>query len=70
MLEEEHYDDDSIVLDLDDKFDVILGMPWLRRYEPRVIWQHQDVKAPAACSSDDHLMIVLNRPQACNCTSS
>ena len=28
------YDDDFIILDLDEKFDVILGLPWLRRYEP------------------------------------
>ena len=34
------YDDDFIVLDLDDKFDVILGLPWLRKYEPRISWQH------------------------------
>ena len=39
-LEGEQYDDDFIVLDLDDKFDVILGLPWLRKYEPRVSWQH------------------------------
>ena len=30
-LKEVLYDDDFIVLDLDDKFDVILGLPWLRR---------------------------------------
>ena len=35
-LEGEQYDNDFIVLDLDDKFDVILGFPWLTRYEPRV----------------------------------
>ena len=29
-LESEQYDDDFIVLDLDDKFDFILGLPWLR----------------------------------------
>uniref|UniRef100_A0AAV1TH34 Uncharacterized protein n=1 Tax=Peronospora matthiolae TaxID=2874970 RepID=A0AAV1TH34_9STRA len=28
--EGKQYDDDFIVLDLDDKFDVILGLPWLR----------------------------------------
>ena len=32
------YNDDFIILDLDDKFDVILGLPWLRRYEPQVSW--------------------------------
>ena len=35
-LEDLQYDDDFIVLDMDDKFDVILGLPWLRRYKPRV----------------------------------
>ena len=32
------YDDDFIILDLDDKFDVILGITWLRRYKPQVSW--------------------------------
>ena len=31
-LEDEQYDDDFIVLDQDHKVDVILGLPWLRRY--------------------------------------
>ena len=35
-LKDLQYNDDFIVLDLDDEFDVILGLPWLRRYEPRV----------------------------------
>ena len=30
-LKEVQYDDDVIILDLDEKFDVILGLPWLRR---------------------------------------
>ena len=34
------YDDDFIVLDLNDKFDVILGLSWLRRYETRVSWKN------------------------------
>ena len=69
-LEGDEYDDDFIVLDLDDKFDVILGLPWLRKYEPRVSWQHRSVQMPAACSSDGHLMNVLERPQACGCPTS
>ena len=69
-LEGEQYDDDFIVLDLDDKFDVILGLSWLRRYEPKVRWQHRSVKMPAACSSDGHLMNVMERPEACGCTAS
>ena len=35
-LKEFQYDDDFIALDLDDKFDVILGLLCLRRYEPQV----------------------------------
>ena len=69
-LEGEQYNDDFIVLDLDEKFDVILGLPWLRRYEPRVSWQHRTVKMPTTRSSDVHLMNVLKRPQACGCTAS
>ena len=69
-LEDEQYDDDFIVLDLDDKFDVILKLPWYRRYEPRVRWQHRSVTMPATCSSDDHLKNVLKRSNFCECTTS
>ena len=69
-LKDLQYADEFIVLDLDDKFDVILGLPWLRKYEPRISWQHRSVKMPATCSSDGHLMNVLERPQACECTTS
>ena len=37
------YDDDFIMLDLDDKFDVILGLPWLRSYKPQVSWHRRTV---------------------------
>ena len=67
-FEDLQYNDDFIVLDLDDNFDVILGLPWLKMYEPRVIWQHRTVKIPVTCSSDGHLMSVLECPQACGCT--
>ena len=69
-LEDLEYNDDFIVLDLDDKFDVILGLSWLTKYEPRVRWQHRTVKMPATCSSDGHMMNVLELPQACGCTAS
>ena len=69
-LEDKQYDKDFIVLDLDDKFDVILGLPWLRKYEPWIIWQHRAVKMPSVCSSDGHLMNALERPQACGCITS
>ena len=64
-LQGKGYDDNFIVLDLDDKFDVILGLPLLRKYEPWISWQHRTVKMPAACLSDGHLMNILERPQAC-----
>ena len=69
-LEGLQYDDDFIVLDMNDQFDVIVGLPWLKRYEPRVSWQHLSVKMPAAYSSDGHLISVLERPQACGCSTS
>lgn len=68
-LEDEQYDDEFIVLDLDEKFDVILGLPWLRRYDPRVNCQHRFVKMTFACSSDGHLKNVFESPQACGCTA-
>ena len=43
-LEDLQYNDDFIVLDLDEEFDVILGLPWLGRYELRVSWQHRTVR--------------------------
>ena len=60
-LEDLQYKDGFIVLDLDDKSDVILGLPWLSRYKQRVIWQHRTVNMPATCSSDGHLIKVLER---------
>ena len=59
------YNDDFIILDLDDKFDVMLGLPWLRRYEPRVSWHRRIVDMPVNCSSDGHLMNAMERPLTC-----
>ena len=61
-LKGEQYDDDFIVLDLDYKFDVILGLPWLRKYKPRVSWQCRSVTIPATCSSVNHLDEHLGTP--------
>ena len=69
-LKKVQYDDDFIVLDLDERFDVILGLPWLRRYEPQVSWPRRSVDMPAVFSSDALLMNVLERPPACGCTMS
>ena len=35
-LKEVQYDDAFIVSDLNDKYDVILGLPWIRIYESQV----------------------------------
>ncbi|KAG2967678.1 hypothetical protein PC120_g26931 [Phytophthora cactorum] len=32
-----------IVLDLDDKFDLVLGMPWLARHDPVINWEKRTV---------------------------
>jgi hypothetical protein len=63
-LDGNEYGDDFIVLELDDKFDVISGLPWLRRYDPWISWRHRSVKMPAALTSKDHLMSALSRPHA------
>ena len=69
-LKEVQYDDDFIVLDLDDKFDIILGLPWLRRYEPQVIRHRRSVDMTAACSPEGHLMNVLEHPPPYGFTTS
>ena len=69
ILKEVQYDDDFIILDLDDKFDVILGLPWLRRYEPQVSWHRLTGDMPIACSPDGHLMNAMERPLTCGCTA-
>ncbi|KAF1314684.1 reverse transcriptase, partial [Globisporangium splendens] len=36
-------EDELILLDLDDKFDIILGMPWLKRYQPSIDWMNMKI---------------------------
>ncbi|KAF1326182.1 Pol protein, partial [Globisporangium splendens] len=36
-------EDEFILLDLDDKFDIILGMPWLKRYQPSIDWMNMKI---------------------------
>ncbi|KAG3054612.1 hypothetical protein PI125_g25836 [Phytophthora idaei] len=36
--------EDLIVLDLDDKFDLVLGMPWLARHDPVVNWEKRTLR--------------------------
>ena len=42
----EHYDD-FVVLKLDDRFDVILGMPWLAENSPTIDWRTRSVTVNA-----------------------
>ncbi|GMF56377.1 unnamed protein product [Phytophthora fragariaefolia] len=41
--EEKKFVDELIVLDLDDKFDVVLGMPWLARHDPVIDWAKRTI---------------------------
>ncbi|KAF1334277.1 reverse transcriptase, partial [Globisporangium splendens] len=54
---------DFIWLDLDDKFDVILGMPWLKKYQPIIDWNQQSISYPAMKRNK------ANRPSARNALS-
>ena len=70
ILKEVQYNGDFIILDLGDKFDVILGLTWLRRYDPQVRWHRRTVDMPVACSPDVHLINAMERPLTCGCTAS
>ncbi|KAF1334655.1 reverse transcriptase, partial [Globisporangium splendens] len=54
---------DFVWLDLDDKFDVILGMPWLKKYQPIIDWNQQSISYPAMKRNK------ANRPSARNALS-
>ena len=38
--------DSFLLLDLDDRFDLILGMPWLTRHKPQIDWDSQSLTFP------------------------
>ncbi|KAE8888908.1 hypothetical protein PF003_g27099 [Phytophthora fragariae] len=40
---EKKFEDEFIVLDLDDKFDMVLGMPWIARHDPVVDWTKRTI---------------------------
>ncbi|KAE8887351.1 hypothetical protein PF003_g28681 [Phytophthora fragariae] len=40
---EKKFVDELIVLDLDDKFDMVLGMPWLARHDPVIDWTKRTI---------------------------
>jgi len=57
--------DSFLLLDLDDRFDAILGMPWLSKHRPIIDWTNQSLKFPQGevvpfdvCPSDGHEDIV------------
>ncbi|KAF1333703.1 reverse transcriptase, partial [Globisporangium splendens] len=41
--EGKQFEDDFIVLELDKKFDVILCMPWMTKFEPTIDWKSQSI---------------------------
>ncbi|KAF1318886.1 reverse transcriptase, partial [Globisporangium splendens] len=55
-------EDEFILLDLDDKFDLILGMPWLKRYQPSIDWMKISVDkshdADLSCVTTDEVVWV------------
>ncbi|KAF1319053.1 reverse transcriptase, partial [Globisporangium splendens] len=46
-------EDEFILLDLDAKFDLILGMPWLKRYQPRIDWMKMKISVDKSCHAAD-----------------
>ncbi|KAF1313537.1 reverse transcriptase, partial [Globisporangium splendens] len=45
-------EDEFILLDLDDKFDLILGMPWLKRYQPSIDWMKMKISVDKSHDAD------------------
>ncbi|GMF23140.1 unnamed protein product [Phytophthora fragariaefolia] len=55
LYEEKKFVDELIVLDLDDKFDMVLGMPWLARHDPVIDWAKRTIvrfRSSGATESD------------------
>ena len=40
--------DDFLLLDLDDRFDIILGLPWCQRHQPFIDWNSYSVQFPSS----------------------
>ncbi|KAG3147461.1 hypothetical protein PC128_g23789 [Phytophthora cactorum] len=56
--------EDLIVLDLDDKFDLVLGMPWLARHDPVVNWEKRTlVRFGRNATESDGPVSVAHAPQ-------
>ncbi|KAF1321784.1 putative retroelement, partial [Globisporangium splendens] len=45
-------EDEFILLDLDDKFGIILGMPWLKRYQPSIDWMNMKISVGKSRDAD------------------
>ncbi|KAF1318279.1 reverse transcriptase, partial [Globisporangium splendens] len=45
-------EDEFILLDLDDKFDLILGMPWLKCYQPSIDWMKMKISVDKSRDAD------------------
>ncbi|KAF1320873.1 reverse transcriptase, partial [Globisporangium splendens] len=57
-------EDEFILLDLDDKFDLILGMPWLKRFQPSIDWMKMKISVDKSrdvdlcCTTTDEVVWV------------
>ncbi|KAG3230800.1 hypothetical protein PI124_g24102 [Phytophthora idaei] len=51
-----------IVSDLDDKFDYVLGMPWLARYDPVVYWEKRTIVRLYASDATRQRAMALSVP--------
>ncbi|KAF1319736.1 reverse transcriptase, partial [Globisporangium splendens] len=57
-------EDEFILLDLDDEFDIILGMPWLKRYQPSIDWMNMKISVgksrdvDSCCTTTDEVVWV------------
>ncbi|KAL4106197.1 hypothetical protein PRIC1_004251 [Phytophthora ramorum] len=49
--QEKKFVDELIVLELDDKFDMVLGMPWLARHDPVIDWTKRTIMRFGSSSS-------------------
>ncbi|KAL4164904.1 hypothetical protein KRP22_003644 [Phytophthora ramorum] len=49
--QEKEFVDELIVLELDDKFDMVLGMPWLARHDPVIDWTKRTIVRFGSSSS-------------------
>ncbi|RKH75572.1 hypothetical protein D7Y13_44660, partial [Corallococcus praedator] len=51
-LDELSFEDEYIAHDLDDKFDVILGIPWMSKHQPTIDWVNLSIDCGGLTGSD------------------